>query len=104
MRYSFVLATLSAGAVFGAQQAVNQISDGQLQVQTSAAPLNAPTTAVSTVQSTATGTIYSCPASVSSCPGRSATAGSSTSPNVRPAYRSNRVGIQRADCFPFSLP
>lgn len=103
MRYSFVLATLSAGAVFGAQQAVNQISDGQLQVQTSAAALNTPTTAVSTVQSTATGTIYSCPASVSSCPGRTATAtvGSATSPNVSSAYCSDQSKEKQTDRAPF---
>ena len=75
MRYSFVLATLGAGAAMAALQPVGQISDGQIQVSTGAVAPPSPVTSApveeETVYSTKHIVITSCPPEVISCPAES---------------------------------
>lgn len=80
MRYSFILAGLSAGAVMAAIQPVQQISDGQIQVPvtSAAAPVSpaspsAPAPVAETVYSTQKVVITSCGPEVVSCPARTYT-------------------------------
>ena len=86
MRYSFVLAALSAGAVLAAVQPVSQISDGQVQaqVQPSAPAVTAAPVAPAeqTVKLTKSVVVTSCGPEVKSCPGSSYASAPASTPNV----------------------